>query len=552
MRYGRTPDISKFLYFRFWQRVYYLRSEEKFPNSDERSAYWLGVSHHVGDDLTFKLMDAKTCKIVHRSVVRPATDASKPNFQAEFPALDQDTPTLLDDDVFMDAEDGGDQGPVVTDVVPNDDPDGIPGADVDGFPFPGNETPTPARNTDPTPGEVLTRKVRMPIPGRTNKHKRTKKVTFTVPLDTSSVPPLSRTDTMPYVRPSATTAPKPADSGEDAITADAGETASEPETGEVTIDQPQASGDDPTLRRSRRIKEQNITHALAKRVSTAPLWFRHAKRWLPTLIWLGGTALAIGEYASPTLGRMPWSSTTPDDVGGFDFDIPESNANMEQLRYVQACDQWADEHAEACYNDRMCTPLRILKHKIARKARYDYTDKFNRSDHMRVLVQFVNGSRAWVQATAVQLDDPCLLIEYVAREKLHKEPAFHWVKDYVKEPDKVTRLVKAYAAKTRSDGRRYKFGIEVPRTPRHALLLDKQNKDTMWRESMDKEISQINDYKTFRVVPDDYVMPPEYQRIPYHMVFDVKFDLRRKSRLVAGGESHGTVARGHLFRRCWH
>ena len=122
MRYGRTPDISKFLYFRFWQRVYYLRSEEKFPSTGERSGYWLGVSHHVGDDLTFKIMDAKTCKIVHRSVVRPATDASKPNFQAEFPDLDDDAPTLLDEDKFVDADDGGDDAAVVDDVVPNDAP----------------------------------------------------------------------------------------------------------------------------------------------------------------------------------------------------------------------------------------------------------------------------------------------------------------------------------------------------------------------------------------------------------------------------------------------
>ena len=31
-------------------------------------------------------------------------------------------------------------------------------------------------------------------------------------------------------------------------------------------------------------------------------------------------------------------------------------------------------------------------------------------------------------------------------------------------------------------------------------------------------------------------MPNGYKRIPYHMVFDVKFDLRKKSCLVAGGK----------------
>jgi hypothetical protein len=30
-------------------------------------------------------------------------------------------------------------------------------------------------------------------------------------------------------------------------------------------------------------------------------------------------------------------------------------------------------------------------------------------------------------------------------------------------------------------------------------------------------------------------IPTGYQKIPYHMVFDVKYDLRHKARLVAGG-----------------
>jgi hypothetical protein len=31
-------------------------------------------------------------------------------------------------------------------------------------------------------------------------------------------------------------------------------------------------------------------------------------------------------------------------------------------------------------------------------------------------------------------------------------------------------------------------------------------------------------------------IPTGYQKIPYHMVFDVKYDLSRKARLVAGGD----------------
>ena len=41
---------------------------------------------------------------------------------------------------------------------------------------------------------------------------------------------------------------------------------------------------------------------------------------------------------------------------------------------------------------------------------------------------------------------------------------------------------------------------------------------------MGLEIGQLNDFKVFKVLPDDYILPKEYKRIPYQIVFDVKFD----------------------------
>jgi hypothetical protein len=38
----------------------------------------------------------------------------------------------------------------------------------------------------------------------------------------------------------------------------------------------------------------------------------------------------------------------------------------------------------------------------------------------------------------------------------------------------------------------------------------------------------------FHVLGDDEYLPEDFQKLPYHLVFDVKFDLRRKARLVAG------------------
>ena len=80
-----------------------------------------------------------------------------------------------------------------------------------------------------------------------------------------------------------------------------------------------------------------------------------------------------------------------------------------------------------------------------------------------------------------------------------------------------------------------KFGIEVPKHFNDALRIDRLNKDHLWEEAIKTEIDQINAYKTFTDHGKDTAPPAEFKRVPVHFVFDIKFDLRRKARLVAGG-----------------
>jgi hypothetical protein len=52
---------------------------------------------------------------------------------------------------------------------------------------------------------------------------------------------------------------------------------------------------------------------------------------------------------------------------------------------------------------------------------------------------------------------------------------------------------------------------------------------------MKTELKQLTDYQTFIVLDSGEDIPTGYQKILYHMVFDVKYDLRQKAKLVAGG-----------------
>ena len=98
---------------------------------------------------------------------------------------------------------------------------------------------------------------------------------------------------------------------------------------------------------------------------------------------------------------------------------------------------------------------------------------------------------------------------------------------------KFTKKVFAYKT-TMSFGPKYKFGVEVPRSVKHAIPLDSHNGNSLWKKAIGKELGSIMEYNTFRLPERDEDITG-FQKIPYHFVFDVKHDLRRKARLVAGG-----------------
>jgi hypothetical protein len=99
-------------------------------------------------------------------------------------------------------------------------------------------------------------------------------------------------------------------------------------------------------------------------------------------------------------------------------------------------------------------------------------------------------------------------------------------------PVDIARILKVSTSPT---GIKYKFDIQVPKGIKNAIDLDKKNENQLSQESIKTELKQLTDYQTFIVLDSGEDIPTGYQKIPYHMVFDVKCDLRHKARLVAGG-----------------
>ncbi len=68
----------------------------------------------------------------------------------------------------------------------------------------------------------------------------------------------------------------------------------------------------------------------------------------------------------------------------------------------------------------------------------------------------------------------------------------------------------------------HKFGIEVPKTIKEALELDKRNGNTFWAGAIAKEKKNV--HVAFKFLLDGQSAPSGYQKIPCHMIFDIKME----------------------------
>lgn len=151
----------------------------------------------------------------------------------------------------------------------------------------------------------------------------------------------------------------------------------------------------------------------------------------------------------------------------------------------------------------------------------------------RLCCQLADGSTMWAPLKDLKESHPIQVAEYAVANKLVHEPAFKWWVPYTLR--KRERIIKQ--VKTRYLRREQKFGVELPKTVKRALEIDEETGTTLWRDAIRKEMKGVE--PAFDILDEGARPPPGYQRIPVHIVFDVKMDFTRKARLVAGGHVTG-------------
>ena len=494
-RHGYTSDISALLCFYFYERIFYLEHDETFPSSNEKAGYILGVSLNIGDALTFYILTDDKETVIARSVLRAATPRSAANQRVLHDPN-------LDPDIRINKESHNLELPV-------------------DLQFDEARLPIEKRKT----ARYRQRQTRTP------KHK-SKKIVSTDDAQDAVV--LEDNEPETVVEPLMTSDEIIPDSGED-------------KGNDPTDHHPIVSDDeDEDEYKDSDSGEDNVSDSGEKnrnRGGTTKVPLRRSTRKKATSMSYLVTACAIlagGSTMFENVDAMdsmkPFATLPPinipmeQDFGSTFF----KNAEMKKLREIQLLDKMNDFDAD---DDMHWDVMEVLNHQTSRVIRRipkEYS-KANVLDdkHVRLCVRFKNGEKQWTQMDAVKLQDPFPIIQYATKNGLEKSPSFDWINEVVKDEERLTQLAKAYKAKV-DQGPKYKFGVEVARSPRHGIELDKANGNSLWKEATNTELKQINAYETFRL-PDEDEDLSEFQMIPYHMIYDVKFDQRRKARLVAGG-----------------
>ena len=150
-----------------------------------------------------------------------------------------------------------------------------------------------------------------------------------------------------------------------------------------------------------------------------------------------------------------------------------------------------------------------------------------------LLVEWKDGGSNWVSLKDLKESNPIEVAEYAVANKLVHEPVFAWwVPHFLRQRDRNVLKMKSrkYILRT------HKFGIEVPKTTKRALEIDRETGTDFWRKAIEKEMkNNASAFELLELLSNGGKVPVGYQLITCHMIFDIKMDFTRKARFVAGG-----------------
>jgi hypothetical protein len=414
-RKGGTPDISVFLQFRFYEPVYFHNPQGKFPDTRELPGYWLGVTHNIGNTMFFYVLNADTHRVIERSVLRSALSTRHQNKETKFPddQYSQDFDGTTSETPSVDSSSGSSH--LDTTRAPH-----APVAQVLHRRSPRLINANLRDSIQDTPVDALPSAAPRPVAAS---------IRHPPPPDPVTTPTVHEIEES---QPLHTYQPNPLET----VYAHHGRRHRDLQL--IPTSSPFDAPPPELLRSRRNTTRVHLTDRLGEALGT-PLFLvnNHPVNHIP-------------QVPTPFIPHVPQFS------GFHSLTHPQRT----QLEYLQDMDSFADQDDT---DSQLWTPSRIISHKIFQPAfqlRYYVAWEWNDTDG------------TWVDGDALWLQCPDLVLTYVTTHHLSANPSFLWLRN---THTTNANLAHVYKANADPKAPNFKFGEEVPRSVKHALLLDTTN-----------------------------------------------------------------------------
>ena len=142
----------------------------------------------------------------------------------------------------------------------------------------------------------------------------------------------------------------------------------------------------------------------------------------------------------------------------------------------------------------------------------------------------------WELLNMIAKQDPVTLAKYAHDHDLLNKPGWKFLRRTAKRHQFVNAIMNEIKKRGMANQVQYKFGVHIPCTYNEAIILDKENGNTLWQDVIWRELDQISSYKSFHNIGVGVSPGPDIKKIKVKFVFDCKADGRRKGCLVAWGD----------------
>jgi len=256
------------------------------------------------------------------------------------------------------------------------------------------------------------------------------------------------------------------------------------------------------------------------------------KTFLPEELLHRSYLTPIDEKGQRFRARIVEQLIEPDSSVKFRVTYDHDDRNDEVLTYNEILDFVEKEISANLDPDKVVWSFQEI---VAHEGPLRSTDPSYNGSLYNVKVLWSDGSTTYEPLNVIAADDPVTCALYARKHNLLDTDGWKRFRRIAKNEKKLTRFLNQAKLQSKRTAKRYQYGYEVPKSPRHALELDRIAGNTKWQDSMALEFSQIMEYKTFEDAGKGDLRPAGYKRIKAHWVFAIKHDGRHKSRLVAGG-----------------